>query len=199
MHSLSLGYHWALSLWLRKWLRMLILHLFCRVVDVKADPHWSLFFSQVWLNLGDHWSTHQIRSLHTHQHPLQRLDVWWDLHCLCAMLAQGSEDDYFWSRVTICHSLLGATTRVPRDSSDPQFSLSYAGRQPNRASKPNSRKICLELAWWNILVVRARICHGLSSHTTTSTKKVWKWHRSNYHTNVDVVCRSIGLSHERKL
>jgi hypothetical protein len=74
------------------------------------------------------------------QHPIQRPKVCWNLYCSRAMLARGSEDDYFWSRVVVCRSLLEATTRVPRDSLDAQFSISPADGWPNWASKPNSKR-----------------------------------------------------------
>jgi hypothetical protein len=45
VHSLSLGYHRSLSLWFCKWLQTLILHLFCQVEDVKADPILKLVFA----------------------------------------------------------------------------------------------------------------------------------------------------------
>jgi hypothetical protein len=93
---------------------------------------------QVWFNLGDRGSTLQICTLHTYQHQLQGLEVCRDLHSSCVMLTQSSKDDNFWSRFTVCRSLLGATTRVPRDSLDPQFGLSPSDGWLNWASQPNS-------------------------------------------------------------
>jgi hypothetical protein len=212
-----------MSLWFRKWLWVLVLHLFCRVMNVKADPTLKLVFPpQVWLNLDDHWSTHQIRSLHTRQHKVQSWEVCWDLHCKRDMSARGSEGDHFWSRVTVCRSFLGATARVPRDSLDLQFGLPPADGWPNRESKPNfiqqqqpkeyedatiwdiiwmrmPHTAQLEPAWWNILVVGTRICHGLNFHSTTATKRVWRCHHLRHYMDENATHRSIGASQERKL
>jgi hypothetical protein len=53
VHSLSLGYHLSLSLWFCKWLQTLILHLFCWVMDVKADSTLKFVstrkFDSVWV------------------------------------------------------------------------------------------------------------------------------------------------------
>jgi hypothetical protein len=50
------------------------------------------------------------------------------------MLTRSSKDDNLQPRFAICRSLLGATTHVPHDSLDPQFSLSPADGWPNLAS-----------------------------------------------------------------
>jgi hypothetical protein len=47
------------------------------------------------------------------------------------MLAWSSEDDNLRPRFIVCRSLLGATARVPQNSSDPQFSLSPTDGWPN--------------------------------------------------------------------
>jgi hypothetical protein len=47
------------------------------------------------------------------------------------MLARSSEEDHLRLRVTVYHSLLGATTHVPQDSFNPQFGLSSTDGQPN--------------------------------------------------------------------
>jgi hypothetical protein len=48
-----LGYHRSLSWWFRKWLRTLILHLICRVMDIKADLTLNLVsarkFDSIWV------------------------------------------------------------------------------------------------------------------------------------------------------
>jgi hypothetical protein len=79
----------------------------------------------------DRGSTLQICPLHTHQHQLQSSEVCGDLHSLCVMLTQSSEDDNLRPRFIVCHSLLGATAHVPRDSLDPQFDLSPIEGWPN--------------------------------------------------------------------
>jgi hypothetical protein len=100
----------------------------------------ACFFPQVWLNLGDRWSTRQVRSLHTRQHKVHSGEVWWNLYCLCVISAWSSQDNHFWSRVVVCRSLLGATARVSRDSLDSQFGLSPPDGWPNRESQLNSRR-----------------------------------------------------------
>jgi hypothetical protein len=67
-----------------------------------------------WFDLGDRGSTHQICS----PQGKQGLEVCWDLHTSCAMLARNSEDDHLRSMVKVCRSFLGATACAPRDSFD---------------------------------------------------------------------------------
>jgi hypothetical protein len=114
VHSLSLGYHRSLSLWFHKWLQTLILHLFCRVVDVKADPTLKLVsaasLTQFRWSLMD--SPNPLTSYRQHQ--VQSWKICWDLHRSCVMSAQSSKDDHLWSRVTVHCSLLGATACILR-------------------------------------------------------------------------------------
>jgi hypothetical protein len=53
------------------------------------------------------------------------------------MFTQGPEDNNIRLRVAVYCSLLGATTRVPQDSLDPQFGLPPTDGWPNRASQPD--------------------------------------------------------------
>jgi hypothetical protein len=71
-----------------------------------------------------------------------------------------------------------------------------------RTAKKNewtkSLKTCWEHASWSILVDGTRIYHGLSSHATIATKRVWKWHPLRFSMDNDVIDCSIGLSQGRK-
>jgi hypothetical protein len=53
------------------------------------------------------------------------------------MFTRGLKDNNLRPRVTVCRSLLGATTCVPRDSPDPQFILPPTNGWPNRVSQPD--------------------------------------------------------------
>jgi hypothetical protein len=53
--------------------------------------------------------------------------------------------------------------------------------------------------FWNIKEAGIRIYPGLNSLTTIVTKRVWRWHHSNYYIDVDDVPHSIGLNQERRL
>jgi hypothetical protein len=119
----------------------------------QSWPHTeACFCPQVWLDLGSRWPTYQICSLHTRSYQVPSLEVCWDLHCSRVMLARGSEDDHFLSRVIVCHSLLGATACTPRESLNSQFSLSPADGGPNCENQPNSRRYAQSLrdriSWW---------------------------------------------------
>jgi hypothetical protein len=93
---------------------------------------------QVWFNMGDYRSTLQICPLHTCEHQLQSAKVCGNLHSSRVMLAQSSENNNLWPGFVVCRSLLGATTRVSRDSLVPQFGLSPTYVWQNWARRPNA-------------------------------------------------------------
>jgi hypothetical protein len=120
-----------------------------------------------------------------------------DLHSSRVMQTQSFKHDHLWLRFAICRSLLGATTRIPQDSLDPQFSLSSIDAWQNWASQPNPWRYW-EPMFWNIRDVGTRIYPGSSSLTLIVIKIVWRWHPSKCYMGNNVVRRSIGPSLVRK-
>jgi hypothetical protein len=63
--------------------------------------------------------------------PIMMLESMQRSHNSRVMLARSSEDNNLRSSIAVCRSLLGATTRVPQDSLNPQFGLSSTDGWPN--------------------------------------------------------------------
>jgi hypothetical protein len=127
--SSGLGYHRSLSLWFRKGPQTLILHPFCRVMDFKADPTLKLAsvhkFDSIWVVVDRLIKSAHFIPVHI-KYRVQKYVETYIAHVLCLhgvlkMIISDRGSQF------VAH-FLGATTHIPQDSPDSQFSLSPVDR-----------------------------------------------------------------------
>jgi hypothetical protein len=94
-------------------------------------PKWKWDYISMDFIVGLPTTTRKFDSIWVIVDRLQGSKVCGGLHSSRVMFTRSSEDDNLRLRFVVCHSLLGATTRVPQNSLDPQFGLSPTDGWPN--------------------------------------------------------------------
>jgi hypothetical protein len=94
-------------------------------------PKWKWDYISMDFIVGLPTTTRKFDSIWVIVDRLQGSKVCGGLHNSRVMFTRSSEDDNLRLRFVVCHSLLGATTRVPQNSLDPQFGLSPTDGWPN--------------------------------------------------------------------
>jgi hypothetical protein len=93
-------------------------------------PLTARMFDSIWVIVDRLSKSAHFIPIHTHYDGRRYVELY-----ITHVLSRTSEDDNLRLRFIIYHSLLGATARVPQDSFDPQFGLSFADRWSNGASQ----------------------------------------------------------------